>query len=100
MAAALVAYRGAGRFRPAAQVGHQFLDGLSGEFGMRGHGGVEVVYIGLVVLVVVQVHGFGVNTGLQCIVSIGQGRKCERAGSRCGRRLAFRESFGRKCFSQ
>jgi len=54
------------------------------QLGMGSHGGVEVIHIGLVVLVVMQVHGLGVEVRLQRVICVRQRRQGEGPGWRCG----------------
>ena len=104
VASALIADGGAGGFGPGIQICDQILDGLSGQLGMSGDGGVEIIHVGLMVLVVMQVHGGRVEVRLQRVIGVGQrrqgkssGRGCRR-GCRCG--LAGGESPGVHGFGQ
>ncbi len=66
---------------------------------MAGDGDVEVVDVAGVVLVVVEMHGFGVNIGLEGVVGVGKWREGEGTGGggRSDRGLGSRfgcEGFG------
>ncbi len=84
VAAALVAHGGADGFGHGAEIGEQRVNGLAGQLRMCRDGGVEVVDVGGVVLVVVQVHGGRVEVGLESIVGVGQWRQGEGTGGGCG----------------
>ena len=77
---ALVADRGADGVGDGAKVGDELLGGFNGEVGVAGDGGVEVVDVGGVVLVVVEVHGLGVNVGLEGVIGVGEWGEGEGAG--------------------
>ena len=104
MSSALVADSRAGRFRQGAKVGDQLFDGLACQFRVRRNGGVQVVHIGLVVLVVMQMHGGCVEVRFERVVSVRQGRQRERSAGRRGRRgswgLACGPSFGAERFRE
>ena len=75
MAAAVVADDAANVFGDGGQVADQVVNGLGGQIGVVGQGGVHVVDVGLVVLVVVELHGLGVDEGFERGVVVG--KRCE-----------------------
>jgi hypothetical protein len=70
VSSAIVAYDCAECLGQAGEVRDELVDALPCQLGMSGRGCVEIVYIGLMVLVVVQVHGSSVEAGLESIVGI------------------------------
>ena len=72
VAAAVVADRGANLRGDLGQIADQIVNGLGGQLGVAGEGGVEVVDVGLMVLVVVDVHRLGVNERLKGGVVVGK----------------------------
>ena len=58
----------------SVEIGDQVVDRLGGQRRVVGQGGVHVVDVGLVVLVVVQMHGFGVDEGFERVVVVGKRR--------------------------
>ena len=65
MAAPIVPHRGADPLGQGVQVGDQGLDGLALVIGMILQRGVEVVDIRRMVLAMVDLHGLGVDVGLE-----------------------------------
>jgi len=59
----------------AGEVSDEVVNGLCGQFGVAGEGGIEVVDVGLVMTVVMDLHGLSVDEGLECGVVVGKG--CE-----------------------
>ena len=51
---------------------------------MRGDRNIQVVHVSLVVLVVVQVHGLGIEARLKRLVGVRECRQLERPGRRSG----------------
>ena len=102
MASALIANSSTSRLGPGEQVRDQLINGLAGQLRVSGDGDVEVIHVGLVVLVMVQVHGGRVKVRLQSIVGVGQGRQSERPSGRrwqgCGCGLAVGEPLGTQGF--
>ena len=71
MASALVAHGGTGGFGQRTEIRQQVVKGFAGQLRMLGHGDIQVVHIGLMMLVVVQMHGGGIDGGLERVVGIG-----------------------------
>ena len=65
MAAGVVAQHAAHVFGNRVEVAEQVVSGFAGELGMLLQSTVGVVDVRLVVLVVVEVHGLGINGGLE-----------------------------------
>ncbi len=65
MAAAVVADDAANVFRDGVQVADEVVDGFRGQIGVVGQRGIHVVDVGLVVLVVMQLHGLRVDERLE-----------------------------------
>ncbi len=72
VAAAVVADRGPDLLRHAGQVAQQVLDGRVEELGVLVQCCVQLVHVSAVVLVVVDLHGPGVDVGLQGIEAVGK----------------------------
>ena len=65
VASAVVADRSANVFRDIGQAAYQIVYRLGGQIGMAGQGGVQVGDVGLVMLVVVDLHGFRIDKRLE-----------------------------------
>ncbi len=72
VAASVVAHHAANVFGHRVEVADQVVNGLGGERRVAGQGSIHVVDVGLVVLVVMQVHGFGVDEGFKRVVVVGK----------------------------
>src|SRR5262245_38759671 len=77
MTAQVVADGSADCFRDSRQIGQDFLDWLGGEIWPLLHESVEVVDVGRVMIVVMNLHGLGIDVRLECIISIAERRKRE-----------------------
>ena len=72
VASAVVADGGANIFGNGVQIADEVVNGFGGEIGVIGQGGIDVGDVGLVMLVVVEVHGFGVDERLERAVVVGK----------------------------
>ncbi len=81
VAAAVVADDGADVLGDAGEVGDELFGGFLAEFGVLLDRAVEVGDVGLVMLVVVELHGRFVDGGLESGVVVGKGGKFEGHGS-------------------
>ena len=93
MAATLVANGGAYLFGHRVQIGDEIVDGSGGKLRVVGHSRIQVVHVGLVMLVVVQMHGLGVDVWLERVVGVRKCRQSERAG---GSSRSCRWDLGRR----
>ena len=76
MASAVVADGGADVFGDGGEGFDEVLGGFVGEVGLGGDGGVEVGDVGLVVFAVVDLHGGGVDGGLESVGGVGKRGEC------------------------
>ena len=65
VASAIVADSAADVFGDSGQIAEQVVDRLGGQRGVIGQSGIHVVDVGLVMFVVVEMHGFGVDEGFE-----------------------------------
>ena len=70
VATTVVAYRATDVLRHGVEVAHQVLDGFALKLSVAGDGVVELGYVGVVMLAVVDLHGSCINVRLQRIVRV------------------------------
>src|ERR1039458_555930 len=97
MASPLIPHRSTGRFGPAVQICNQFLHGLAVQLQVRGHSHIQIVHVRLMMLIVMQMHGYGIEAGLKRVIGVGQSGERERPGwgrrRSCGSGLEAREAL-------
>ena len=72
MASAVVANDAANVFRDGVEIADEVVDGFGGERGVIGQSCIHVGDVGLVMLVVVELHGFNVDERLKGRVFVGE----------------------------